>query len=155
MTSANWLDGTEFGYYVVCPARHVQEWAGTEAFEELSAYINKVLLPCHEEVLTIGGEALPVTYLPESMTFVQNVGSEESCDLRREVERAMAAQGWQDAFEIVLGGPYALIDGLVPGADTEEDYMLRIEIPHGRYRVQSLYVNRPVGEFYLHRLQAV
>ncbi|MFD7627000.1 Imm21 family immunity protein [Streptomyces sp. NPDC059851] len=151
----NWLDGTDFGYYALCPAGYVPDWDGTEAHTELEAYINKILLPGHGEVLTIGGEALPVAYLPESMTFVQNVGSDESIDLHGEVERAMTAPGWQDAVEIVLGGQYALIDALVPGADTEEEYMLRLDVPHGRYRVQSSYLEHPLGEFYLHRLQAV
>ncbi|MFK0258143.1 Imm21 family immunity protein [Streptomyces sp. NPDC090445] len=151
----DWLEGTDFGYYVLCPAGRVREWDGTEAHTELEEYINKILLPGDGEVLTIGGEALPVTCLPGSLTFVQNVGSDESVDLHREVERAMAAPGWQDAVEIVLGGQYALIDAMVPGADTEDDYMLRIDIPHGRYRVQSVYIERPLGEFHLHRLQAV
>ncbi|MEV8533121.1 Imm21 family immunity protein [Streptomyces sp. NPDC051211] len=152
MVSVNWLDGTDFGYYALCPASYLQDWDGTEANEVFQAYVSKVPLPDHGEVLTIGGEALPVTYLPESMTFVQNVGSDEKVDLHKEAERAMDAQGWQDAVEIALGGRYFLIDSGVPGAETEERYMIQVDVPHGRYQVRSLSIDLPLGEFYLHRL---
>ncbi|MDX6758616.1 MULTISPECIES: Imm21 family immunity protein [Streptomyces] len=153
MISANWLDGTDFGYYALCPASYLQDWDGSEADEVFQAYVSKVTLPDGGEVLTIGGEALPVAYFPESMTFVQSVCADEGVDLHEEVERAVEAQGWQDAVEIALGGRYFLIDSGVPGAGTEEEYMIQVDIPHGRYQVQTLSIDVLLGEFYLHRLK--
>ncbi|MEU2390388.1 Imm21 family immunity protein [Streptomyces sp. NPDC007369] len=153
LNSVNWLDGTDFGYYALCPASYLEDWDGTEANEVFQDYISKIAVPDHGEVLTIGGEALPVTYLPQRLTFVQNIGSDDGVDVPEEVERAMGAQGWQDAFEIALGGRYFLIDSGVPGADTEEEYMIQVDIPHGRYQVQSLFIDLPLGQFCLHRLR--
>ncbi|MEV4193996.1 Imm21 family immunity protein [Streptomyces toxytricini] len=151
--AVTWLDGTDFGYYALCPAGHLDDWEGTEADEVFAAAVGKIALPGRGEVLTIGGEALPVAYLPRSMTFVQNAGSDEGVDVPAEVERAMGARGWQDAVEIALGGRYFLIDSGVPGADTEEEDRILVDVPHGRYQVQSLFLGLPLGEFRLHRLR--
>ncbi|RSS82214.1 hypothetical protein EF903_27630 [Streptomyces sp. WAC05292] len=152
--AVTWLDGTDFGYYALCPASRLDGWAGTEADEVFGACVGRIALPGHGEVLTIGGEALPVAYLPESMVFVQDAGSDEGIDVPGEVERALGAPGWQDAFEISLGGRYFLIDSGVPGAETEEECTVRVDIPRGRYLVRSLVLDLPLGEFRLHRLQA-
>ncbi len=150
--NANWLDGTDFGVYVLCPESRVADWEGTQEFTALEEYVSTIVLPGHGEILTIGGEALPVTYVPDYLTFVQNIGSDEGIDLPAEVARTMDARGWQDTVEISLGGRYGLVDALVPAAGTEEEYVLWVEIPDGHYRVQSLDLDLPLGEFRLHRL---
>ncbi|MEV6212089.1 Imm21 family immunity protein [Kitasatospora sp. NPDC051914] len=153
--TTDWLDGTDFGYYALCPEHGLAGWDGTEANEVFQEFVGRIELPDGSEVLTIGGEALPVLYLPEDMTFVQCHGSDDDTGLREEVERAVEAPGWQDAVEITLGGQYRLIDSGVPGADTEEEYSIRVDIPHGRYRVRTLFVDTSAGMHYLHRLVAL
>ncbi len=153
--SINWLDGTDFGVYALCPAPYVSDWDGTEALDVMSEYVGRILLPDHGEVLTIGGEALPVAYLCQTMAFVQTIGHDDDTGLHDVVERSMGAAGWQDAVEISLGGRYFLIDSMTPGAEAGEEYSIQVDIPHGRYQVQSLFIDPPMGEFYLHRLRTI
>lgn len=65
LNSVNWLDGTDSGVYVLCPESRVADWEGTQGFTALEEYVSTIVLPGHGEILTIGGEALPVTYVPD------------------------------------------------------------------------------------------
>ncbi|MFF5447182.1 Imm21 family immunity protein [Streptomyces sp. NPDC012888] len=154
-TPISWLDRTDFGVYALCPAGYVDDWDGTEALDTVSEHVGKIRLPDHGEVLTLGGEALPVAYFPQTMTFVRTIGHDDESGLHDAVERSEGAAGWRDDVEICLGGCYFLIDSMAPGAEAGEEYSIRVDVPPGRYRVQSLFIAPPMGEFYLHRLRAV
>ncbi|MFV5998777.1 Imm21 family immunity protein [Streptomyces sp. NPDC056231] len=151
----DWLDGTDFGYYALCPAPYLKAWNGTEADVVSPAHVGKVVLPDHGEVLTLGGQGLPVAYLDGTMTFVRWVSCDDDAGLEDAVEQAMSSDGWQDVFEIALGGHYVLLDSGVRGAEVGEDDAIQVNVPHGRYRVQSLLIYPSMGEFFLERLIAI
>ncbi|MFB7734852.1 Imm21 family immunity protein [Streptomyces sp. NPDC056112] len=151
----DWLDGTDFGYYALCPAPYLKAWNGTEADVVSPAHVGKVVLSDHGEVLTLGGQGLPVAYLDRAMTFVRWVGCDDDAGLEDAVEQVMNSDEWQDAFEITLGGQYVLLDSGVRGAEVGEDDAIQVNVPYGRYRVQSLLIYPSMGEFFLERLIAI
>ncbi|MGW8355507.1 Imm21 family immunity protein [Streptomyces wedmorensis] len=150
----DWLDGTDFGYYALCPAPYLKAWEGTEADAESPMHVGKVLLPDHGEVLTLGGQALPVAYLDRARTFVRRVSCDDDASLEDAVEHAMTSDEWQDVFEITLGGHYVLLDSGVRGAEVGVDDAIQVNVPSRRYRVQSLLIYSFMGEFFLERLIA-
>ncbi|MFJ5829382.1 Imm21 family immunity protein [Streptomyces sp. NPDC093089] len=151
----DWLDGTDYGHYALCPAPYLASWNGTEADAVSSEHVGKVVLPGHGDVLTLGGQGLPVAYLDRVTTFVRWVACDDDAGLEDAVERAVHTHEWHDAFEITLGGPYVLLDSGALGAEVGEDEAIRVDVPPGRYRVQSLLIRPSTGEFFLERLTAV
>ncbi|MEK2493609.1 Imm21 family immunity protein [Kitasatospora purpeofusca] len=154
-----WIDGTDFGYYALCPESHVAGWDGsefwdctgfTDAFEN---YVGRAVLPGPGDVLVLGGEALPATYLDHRMTFVRKCAAEDDSGLENAVDQATGSDDWTDAFEISLGGNYRLMDCMVAGDDVADSDTIRIHIPEGRYLVQSLFIKAfPDDQFMLERL---
>ncbi|MFB6836830.1 Imm21 family immunity protein [Streptomyces sp. NPDC056361] len=151
----DWLDGTDFGHYALCPAPYLKSWNGTEADAVTPEHVGKFVLPDHGDVLTLGGQGLPVACLERMMTFVRWVACDDDAGLEDAVEQAMNSHEWQDAFEITLGGPYVLLDSGALGAEVGEDEVIRVNVPHGRYRVRSLLIRPAMGEFFLERLIAI
>ena len=149
-----WIDGTDFGYYVLCPESHVAAWDCTDEFMDVfDDYVGRVVLAGLGDVLVLGGEALPATYLDHQMTFVRWYAAEDDSGLDQAVDQAMGSDGWKDAFEVSLGGSYRLMDGLVAGYDVAESDTIRVHIPEGRYLVQSLFIEAfPDDQFMLERL---
>ncbi|MFI8323838.1 Imm21 family immunity protein [Streptomyces sp. NPDC085529] len=133
-----WLE-TDFGLYVLCPDSYVSDWAGTEAEAVAAEQTGRVGLPDHGDVLTFGGEPLPVAYLPQVVTFVRWVAAENDESLESAVHDAQSSE-WQDLFDVSLEGPYTLMDSGVPGDDVSEEDVIRLEVAKGTYRVQSLTV---------------
>ncbi|MFC9327321.1 Imm21 family immunity protein [Kitasatospora sp. NPDC057015] len=148
-----WIDGTDFGYYVLCPESHVAAWDCTEFMDAFEDYVGWVVLPEHGDVLVLGGEALPATYLDRRMTFVRNYAADDDSGLEQAVEQAMGSDDWTDAFEVSLGGSYRLMDCMAAGDDVAESDAIRVHIPEGRYLVQSLVIEAfPDDQFMLERL---
>ncbi|MFE0738007.1 Imm21 family immunity protein [Streptomyces sp. NPDC058855] len=150
-----WLE-TDFGLYALCPDSYVSAWAGTEADAVAAEPTGRVGLPDHGDVLTFGGEPLPVTYLPQVMTFVRWVAAEDDEGLESAVQTAQQSSEWQDLFEVSLEGRYTLMDSGVTGDDVEEEDVIHVEVPKGTYRVQSLtIIPDDESEFQLDRLVPV
>jgi hypothetical protein len=153
VVTVKWIDETDFGYYALCPESCVAAWDGTEAGDVCDEYVGRVVLPGHGDVLVLGGEPLPATYLDHRMTFVRKYAAEDDSGLQQAVDRAMASDGWEDAVEVSLGGSYRLMDCMVAGDGVTETDTIRVRIPDGRYRVQSLFIESSSGEqFMLERL---
>ncbi|WP_055599633.1 Imm21 family immunity protein [Streptomyces aureus] len=129
---------TDFGLYALCPDSYVADWNGTEADATAADSVGKVVLPGHGEVLTLGGEPLPIAFLQDIMTFVRWVAADDDQEVERAVEAAAGSVDWQDLFEIALGGRYTLLDSATNGSEVEEPEVFHVGIPEGRYRVQSL-----------------
>ncbi|MFD0264658.1 hypothetical protein ACFVH7_41085 [Kitasatospora indigofera] len=133
------IDGTDFGYYALCPESHVAAWDGAEFMDALEDYVARVELPSLGEVLLLGGEALPVTHLDRRTTFVRQYAAEDDSALEQAVDQAMGSD-----------------DCLISGADaarTAETDTIRVHIPEGRYLVQSLSIETFQGDqFMLERL---
>ncbi|MFD8088237.1 hypothetical protein ACFV4F_41875, partial [Kitasatospora sp. NPDC059722] len=70
-SALKWIDGTDFGYYALCPEPYVASWDGTEAGDACDEYAARVDLPGHGDVLVLGGEPLPATYFAEHLTFAR------------------------------------------------------------------------------------
>ncbi|MCX5182988.1 immunity 21 family protein [Streptomyces sp. NBC_00268] len=151
----NWLDGTDFGVYGLCPAPYLKDWDGTEAAPVWPEHVAKIVLPDHGDVLALGGQAMPVAYLDRTRTFVRWCCCDDDAGLEDAVERAMDSDEWKDAFEITLGGRYVLLDSGVHGADVGEADAIVVDVPHGHYQVQSLFIHPSMGEFFLERLVAI
>ncbi|GHE28605.1 hypothetical protein GCM10018781_80850 [Kitasatospora indigofera] len=151
-----WIDVSDFGYYALRPESHVAACDGAEFMDALEDCVARVLKPGLGEVLILGGEALPVTYLDRRMTFVRQYAAEDDSALEQAVDRAMGSDDWTDAFEIWLGGSYRLMDCLISGADaarTAETDTIRVHVPEGRDLVQSLFIEAFQGDqFMLERL---
>ncbi|MFC9329602.1 Imm21 family immunity protein [Kitasatospora sp. NPDC057015] len=153
MVTLKWIDETDFGYYALCPEAGVAAWDGTEALDACSAYVGRVGLAGHGDVLVLGGEPLPATYLDRQMTFVRWYAAVDDSGLEHAVDQAMGSDGWEDAIEISLGGSYRLMDCLNDGEGVTETDTIRIHIPQGRYLVQSLFIEPSSDEqFMLERL---
>lgn len=152
-SALKWIDGTDFGYYALCPEPYVASWDGTEAGEACDEYAARVDLPGHGDVLVLGGEPLPATYFAEHLTFARWYTAEDDLGLARAVERAMDSDGWEDACEVSLDGDYRLMDCLVAGEDVTEADSIRVRVPEGRYLVRSLFLDvSPEEQFMLERL---
>lgn len=150
-----WLE-TDFGLYALCPDSYMANWEGTEADVTAGEPVGKITLAGHGELLTLGGEPLNVAFLQRFMTFIRWVAAEDDQGLEEEVEAAMESEDWQDDFEITLGGRYVLLDSAMNGSDVSESDVIRIDIPEGRYRVQSLLITPAAdAEFQLDRLVAI
>ncbi|MEU9292479.1 Imm21 family immunity protein [Streptomyces sp. NPDC048266] len=150
-----WLE-TDFGLYALCPDFYVADWNGTEADATAADSVGKIVLPGHGDVLTLGGEPLPIAYLQDVMTFVRWVAAEDDHEVERAVEAAAGSADWQDLFEISLGGRYTLLDSATKGSEVEESDVFHVDIPEGRYRVQSLSIApSDDAEFQLDRLVSV
>ncbi|MFE3110288.1 hypothetical protein ACFXKJ_13105 [Kitasatospora indigofera] len=85
------IDGTDFGYYALRPKSHVATWDGAEFMDALEDHVAWVELPSLDEVLLLGGEALPVTYLDRRMTFVRQYAAEDGSALEQAVDQAMGS----------------------------------------------------------------
>ncbi|MFF1867697.1 Imm21 family immunity protein [Kitasatospora herbaricolor] len=156
MVTVKWIDGTDFGYYVLCPESHVAAWDGSEFMDAFEDYVGRVTLAGLGDVPVLGGEALPVTYLDHRMTFVRKYAAEDDGGLEHAVDQAMGSDGWTDAFEISLGGNYRLMDCMVAGGDVAESDTIRVHIPEGRYLVRSLFFEAFSGDqFLLERLVGI
>lgn len=69
------------------------------------------------------------------------------------MEAAARSTDWQDLFELTLEGRYTLLDSAMGGSDVNESDVLRVHVPKGRYRVQSLSISpSEAAEFRLDRL---
>ncbi|UQA35621.1 MULTISPECIES: Imm21 family immunity protein [unclassified Streptomyces] len=150
-----WID-TDFGLYALCPDAYVADWEGTEADAVAADSVGMVSLTGHGDVLTLGGEPLPVAYLQNVRTFVRWVAADDDHGLEEAVEAAGGSSDWQDLFEIALDGRYTLLDSAMSGSEVEDSEIIRIDLPKGNYLVQSLTVSPDdESEFQLERLVSV
>ncbi|KJS62160.1 Imm21 family immunity protein [Streptomyces rubellomurinus] len=154
-TKQAWLDGTDSGWYVLCPEATAAGWTGEEAdvFEGGYAAVHRVA--GHGDLLVLGAEPLPVRWLAQERIFVRPVDLDLDDDLRPPVAEALRAGVWEDGPVAELtAGRYLLIDTVGGGAEAIElgEY-LTVDLPPGRYRVQSLLItpDRP-APCYLERL---
>lgn len=153
MSAVKWIDETDSGCYALCPESYVTAWDGAEAGDVSGEYVGRVVLPGHGDVLILGGEPLPVTYLDRPMTFVRWYAAEDDGGLERAVDQVMSSDAWEDVFELSLGGSYRLLDCLVSGDETAEADTIRVTVPQGRYLVQSLLIEPSSdAQFMLERL---
>ncbi|MEU8538415.1 Imm21 family immunity protein [Streptomyces sp. NPDC048717] len=159
---ATWLDHTDFARYALIPEELLPAWEGTEAEDVIGAYVASFRLAGHD-ILTLGGEPLPVTWLAEPRTFARWYEADDDTGLLPAVRAAMAADSWEDVLTLELGGRYVLTDAAYEAdriaaslrdADGPAE-AIRVELPPRRYRVQSLIVDSdPMSRFMLERLLA-
>lgn len=157
---ATWLDGTDFARYALIPEELLPAWEGTEADDVIDEYVSVFRL-AGRDVLTLGAEPLPVTWLAEHLTFARWCYADGDAGLLPAVRAAGSADGWEDVLSLELGGRYVLADAAYE-ADRilgslrdvqQQPEALRVELPPGRYRVQSLTVDPdPHTQFMLERL---
>ncbi|MEU8761065.1 Imm21 family immunity protein [Streptomyces sp. NPDC048659] len=149
---AVWLDGTDFARYALIPEELLPVWEGTEADQVIGAYVSGFRL-AGRDVLTLGGEPLPVAWLAEELTFARWCYADDDTGLVRAVRGAAAAGGWEDGLSLELGGRYVLTDASYEADRMLGSEVLRVELDPGRYRVQSLVVEPdPDTQFMLERL---
>lgn len=160
-----WLDSTDFARYALVPEELLPSWTGTEPDEVMAAYVSAVRV-AGRDVLTLGGEPLPVAWLAESLTFARWYAADDDTGLLPAVEEAKSADGWEDVLQVDLGGRYVLTDAADDGdrilghlrdargvRQPQGPEVLRVEVPSGRYLVQSLLVEPdPDTRFMLERL---
>ncbi|MFI5527603.1 Imm21 family immunity protein [Kitasatospora sp. NPDC051853] len=159
VTSLTWLDRTDFARYALVPEQLVPEWTGGEADEVIGEYAGAVRCAGHD-VLVLGGEPLAVTWLPEHLLFARWISADDDTSLLAGLEPALASDAWEDVVTVELGGRYVLTDAAYDGEhilgldDTEQQpELIRLELPAGRYRVQSLLLEPdPESSFQLERL---
>ncbi|MFD5766192.1 Imm21 family immunity protein [Streptomyces sp. NPDC127049] len=145
---ATWLDSTDFARYVLIPEEVLPTWEGAEAEEVIDEYVSALRM-AGRGILTLGAEPLSVTWLAESLTFARWCYADDDTGLLSAVHAAGSADGWKDVLLLELGGRYVLADAAYEGdriLDSLRDAQqpaeaLRVELPPGRYRVQSLIVD--------------
>ncbi|MFG2908825.1 Imm21 family immunity protein [Kitasatospora sp. NPDC048286] len=137
-----WLDGTDSGFFVLCPEGAVEGWAGCEeaVVDAAAEYAVGHPVPGHGDVLVLGGEPLPVGWLAEERVFVRPLFAECSDAVRPLVREALRSGIWEDGPVLELAaGRYLLVDVFQDGTDAlESGEYLTVEVPSGRYLVQSL-----------------
>lgn len=158
---ATWLDGTDFARYALIPEELLPAWEGTEADDVIDEYVSAFPL-AGRDVLTLGGEPLPVTWLAEHLTFARWCYADDDTGLLSSVRAAAGSNDWKDVLSLELGGRYVLADaayepdrilGSLRDAQQRPVEAFRVELPSGRYRVQSLTIDPdPNSQFMLDRL---
>ncbi|MFE0699853.1 Imm21 family immunity protein [Streptomyces sp. NPDC058872] len=155
-----WIDGTDFARYAPIPEELLPGWEGNEAEDVIHECVSAFRLAGHD-VLTLGGEPLPVTWLAEPLAFARWYEADGDAGLLPAVHGAVDSDAWEDVLSVALGGRYVLTDA---GYDADEILgslrgarqpvaALRVELAPGRYRVQSLTVEpAPDTRFVLDRL---
>ncbi|WP_189829680.1 Imm21 family immunity protein [Streptomyces zaomyceticus] len=155
-----WLHSTDFARYALIPEEILPAWEGTEADEVIDAYVS-ALRPAGHDILTLGAEPLSVTWIAESLTFARWCHADDDTGLIPAVHAAATADGWKDVLSLTLGGRYVLADAAYEAdrilASLRDAHRpaeaLRVELPPGRYRVQSLTIDPdPNTRFMLDRL---
>ncbi|MGW2400096.1 Imm21 family immunity protein [Kitasatospora sp. NPDC001664] len=154
-----WIDRTDFARYALLPEHLVSEWTGAEADDVIGEYAEAVRFAGHD-VLVLGGEPLPIAWFPDNLVFARWIYADDDGSLRSALEPALAGGAWEDAVTVELGGRYVLTDAGYDGErilgldETQQSpELVRIELPAGRYLVQSLLVEPdPESAFYLERL---
>ncbi|MFJ7065563.1 Imm21 family immunity protein [Streptomyces sp. NPDC101115] len=155
-----WLDSTDFARYALIPEELLPAWEGTEADEVIAERVSALRLAGHD-ILALGAEPLPITWLAAHLTFARWYYADDDTGLLSAVHAAMAADGWEDILSLELGGRYVLTDAayetdriLDSLRDTQQPAeALRVELSPGRYRVQSLIIDPdPNSQFMLERL---
>ncbi|MFC8794110.1 Imm21 family immunity protein [Streptomyces cinereoruber] len=157
---AVWLDRTDFARYALIPEELLPAWEGSEADDVIDEYVS-ALRPAGRRVLTLGAEPLSITRLAEYLTFARWCYADDDTGLLPAVRDASVSDGWEDVLSLELGRRYVLADAAYE-ADRILDSLrgagqpaeaLRVEVPPGRYRVQSLVVDPdPNTQFMLERL---
>ncbi|MFE6052371.1 Imm21 family immunity protein [Kitasatospora sp. NPDC056446] len=150
-----WLDGTDSGRFVLCPEGAVAGWTGEGALEAAEAYAAGYAVPGHGDVLVLGGEPLLVGWLAEERVFVRPLHFDCSEDVRPPVREALRSGVWEDGPVLdLIAGRYLLTDVCYDGeAIVERGEYLTVELPPGRYLVQSLVTGPgPRADFLLERL---
>ncbi|KOG06828.1 hypothetical protein ADK34_41485 [Streptomyces viridochromogenes] len=157
---ATWIDGTDFARYALVPEELLPMWEGTEADAVIDEYVS-VLRLAGRDVLTLGAEPLPVTWLAEPLAFARWCHADDDTGLLSAVRAAMPADGWEDVVSVELGGRYVLADAayeaerIVDSLRSTQQPVeaLRVELPPRRYHVQSLTIDPdPETRFMLDRL---
>ncbi|MFF0476443.1 Imm21 family immunity protein [Streptomyces sp. NPDC004284] len=157
---ATWLDSTDFARYALIPEELLPTWEGSETDDVIDEYVSALRLANHD-ILTLGAESLSVTWLAEHLTFARWCYADDDTGLLPAVHAAGSADGWKDVLSLELGGRYVLTDAVYEAGrildslrDTQRPAeALRVELPPGRYRVQSLVVDPdPNTQFMLDRL---
>ncbi|MGA5493123.1 Imm21 family immunity protein [Streptomyces cinereoruber] len=155
-----WLESTDFARYALVSEELLPVWTGAGA-DGLAGEHVAVVRVAGRDVLTLGGEPLPVTWIAEELVFARSYGVEGDAALLSAVRDAAGADGWMDLFSLVLGGRHVLTDSACDGdriLDCSRDARqpvetLRVELPRRRYRVRSLVVEPdPETQLVLERL---
>ncbi|MFD5922693.1 Imm21 family immunity protein [Kitasatospora sp. NPDC058201] len=132
----------------------------TEADDVIGEYV-ATIRRTSRDVLTLGGEPLPITWIPEARVFARWYYAEDDSTLLSALEAALDSDDWEDVLDIELGGRYVLTDAAYSGtriadhtgSPTEIPELIRVELPSGRYRVQSLIIDPdPETQWMLERL---
>ncbi|WP_380286516.1 Imm21 family immunity protein [Kitasatospora purpeofusca] len=147
-----WLDGTDFARYALVPEDLLPGWTGTEVDDVIGEYVAAVR-HSGRDVLALGGEPLPVTWIPGARVFARSYYAEDDSALLSALEAVVDSDGWEDVLDVELGGRYVLTDASYSGARIADHIgnpgrvreLVRVDLPFGRYRVQSLIVG-PVSE---------
>ncbi|MEU8920578.1 Imm21 family immunity protein [Kitasatospora sp. NPDC048545] len=152
-----WLDGTDSGLFVLCPEAAVERWEGCQEalVEAAGGYAAAYPVPGYGDVLVLGGEPLPVGWLPEERVFVRPLSVECSDAVRPLVREALRSGVWEDGPVLDLAaGRHLLVDVFQDGEEAlEGGEYLTVEVPPGRYLVQSLRAEAGRWpEFHLERL---
>ncbi|CAL9417055.1 Imm21 family immunity protein [Streptomyces sp. enrichment culture] len=139
-----WLDHTDFGRYALIPEGLLPRWEGSEADEVIDEYVSAIRVAGHD-VLTLGAEPLPVTWLAAPLIFARPYGTDDDAELLTAVRAAVAADDWEDVTSVELGGRYVLTDAAYDGRRVlrslreapRQPEALRVALPPRRYRVRS------------------
>ncbi|MER7771467.1 Imm21 family immunity protein [Kitasatospora sp. NPDC096140] len=152
-----WLDGTDSGLFVLLAEEAVEGWEGCQeaVVETAGDYAAAHPVPGREAVLVLGGEPLPIGWLPEERVFVRPLLFDCSDDVRPLVREALRSGTWEDGPVLELtAGRYLLTDVFHDGPDAlESSEYLTVDLPPGRYLVRSLKAEpERWEEFHLERL---
>ncbi|MFF3002333.1 Imm21 family immunity protein [Kitasatospora sp. NPDC057940] len=152
-----WLDGTGPGLFVLCPEVAAGGWTGCDEglLEAAADYAAACPVPGHGDVLVLGGEPLLVGWLAEERVFVRPLHVDCAHDVRPLVREALRSGVWEDGpFLDLIAGRYLLTDVFDDGgAVLERGGYLTVELPPGRYLVQSLKAESDRrAQFHLERL---
>jgi hypothetical protein len=137
-----WLE-TDGAPFLLIPVELLPSWTGYEGDYDLvidvtdSESADCYVLP-ERSVAVLGDEALRTTTMESRSLVVQWVYSDSENDIREGVsELDLCSISWHNGPELECDGSVAVIDAATPGREAVEDMMFVLELPAGKFRVDS------------------
>ncbi|MFE6864986.1 Imm21 family immunity protein [Kitasatospora sp. NPDC057692] len=149
-----WIN-TDFGYYALCPVELLPSWTGNEADGTVLDDVAGIEF-LGRDVVTLSGEPLEVAWIPERFSFVRWISADGDGGIAEGLDAALGDPSrWEHCADVRLGGRYRLIDSACPGDYPHAGESIDVDLPDALYRILSLALETPDGEFRVDRLEPV
>ncbi|WP_184616825.1 Imm21 family immunity protein [Sphaerisporangium krabiense] len=142
------------GPLIAVPESELNNWAGVDDNDgpvetwgdygracAVEGYIGLVVVGA-QRALVLGDEPAMTTFLATERLFVRWAGADSETELIAAARRTLAGEpDWDDDEDLIWEAreSVVLFDSAIPGAESEPDDRLVIDLDPGRYRVRATY----------------